>query len=296
MSAIPVTVRRVEACEGDSGEWSVREGAPRAAKRSAVSSFVKKLLRKHGGSVAEVLEQRATIEAELATLAGSHDRIAALEAEQERRLPELAKAAERLSEKRRKAAERLADAIGKELAALGMGRARVIVEVERSAAASSDGLVIDGARLTRNGFDRVEFLIAPNRGEEPRPLRKIASGGELSRALLALKRVLAEKGPAGLYVFDEVDAGVGGAVAEVIGRSIAEVARHRQVLCITHLPQIAAQADVHFVVGKTESRGRTTTTLRKLKDSERVDELARMIGGVKVGDATRRAASEMLRR
>ena len=125
-------------------------------------------------------------------------------------------------------------------------------------------------------------------------MRRIASGGELSRALLALKRVLAEKGPAGLYVFDEVDAGVGGAIAEVIGRSIADVARHRQVLCITHLPQIAALADGHHVVGKSEVKGRTLTTVRALSEKERVEEVARMIGGVKVGDAARRAAEEML--
>ncbi len=259
---------------------------------------LKKLLRKHGGTVSDVLQCRATIATELETLRGAHDRIAALEAEQARLLPELAAAAGRLSEKRKKAADRLADAIGRELGHLGMGRARVVVEVERTTASSGDALVVDGARVTRGGVDRVEFLIAPNRGEEPRPLRKIASGGELSRALLALKRVLAEKGPAGLYVFDEVDAGVGGAVAEVIGKSIADVARHRQVLCITHLPQIAAQADVHFVVGKNETAkgSRTTTTLKRLDESERVEELARMIGGVRVGEAARRTASEMLRR
>jgi DNA repair protein RecN (Recombination protein N) len=175
-----------------------------------------------------------------------------------------------------------------------MGRAKVVVDVAPTANAEAP-LAVDGARLTRSGIDRVEFLIAPNRGEEPRPLRKIASGGELSRALLALKRVLAEKGPAGLYVFDEVDAGVGGGVAEVIGHAIADVARHRQVLCITHLAQIAALAETHFVVDKTETRGRTAVTVRRLgEEEERVSELARMIGGLKVGEAARRAAEELL--
>jgi DNA repair protein RecN (Recombination protein N) len=169
----------------------------------------------------------------------------------------------------------------------------VVVDVQPTASAG-DALLVDGARLTRAGIDRVEFLIAPNRGEEPKPLRRIASGGELSRALLALKRVLADQGPAGTYVFDEVDAGVGGAVAEVIGRSIADIARHRQVVCITHLPQIAALADAHFVVDKTEARGRTHTSVKRLEQSERVEEIARMIGGIKVGDATRRAAAELL--
>ena len=155
-------------------------------------------------------------------------------------------------------------------------------------------MLVDGARLTRNGIDRVEFLVAPNRGEEPRPLRRIASGGELSRALLALKRVLADQGPAGTYVFDEVDAGVGGAVAEVIGRSIADIARHRQVVCITHLPQIAALADAHYVVDKHEGRDRTSTSVRRLTEKERVDEIARMLGGIRVGDAARKAAAELL--
>jgi DNA repair protein RecN (Recombination protein N) len=177
-----------------------------------------------------------------------------------------------------------------------MGRARVVVDVTPTSHGPSGdgGLAVDGARLTAGGIDRVEFLIAPNKGEDPRPLRRIASGGELSRALLALKRVLAEKGPAGLYVFDEVDAGVGGAVAEVIGRSIAEIARHRQVLCITHLPQIAALADAHLVVDKSEAKGRTTSSVRRLRDEERIEEIARMIGGVKVGEAARRAAAELL--
>jgi DNA repair protein RecN (Recombination protein N) len=176
-----------------------------------------------------------------------------------------------------------------------MGRARVVVEVTPTPP-GADALLIDGARLTRAGIDRVEFLIAPNRGEEPRPLRKIASGGELSRALLALKRVLADEGPAGTYVFDEVDAGVGGAVAEVIGHAIADVAQHRQVVCITHLPQIAALADAHYVVDKTEAKGRTQASVRRLSHPERIDELARMIGGIRVGDAARRAAAEMLSR
>lgn len=209
-----------------------------------------------------------------------------------------------LSRKRRASADDLAHAIGRELAQLGMGRGRVVVEITPApahegrapGAADATEIVVDGARVGRTGIDRAELLIAPNLGEEPRPLRKIASGGELSRALLAIKRVLAGDGPAGTYVFDEVDAGVGGALAEVIGRSLADVARHRQVLCITHLPQIAALADAQFVVGKSEHDGRTTTHVRRLTDAEREGEIARMIGGVKVGQAARRAAAEMLKK
>ena len=255
---------------------------------------LQKLLRKHGPTTSELVAHRAELAAEREALARSSDRIAELEAAQASKLLEVSSMARALSSKRREAASTLADAIGRELGRLAMGRAKVVVDVAPTANAEAP-LAVDGARLTRSGIDRVEFLIAPNRGEEPRPLRKIASGGELSRALLALKRVLAEKGPAGLYVFDEVDAGVGGGVAEVIGHAIADVARHRQVLCITHLAQIAALAETHFVVDKTETRGRTAVTVRRLgEEEERVSELARMIGGLKVGEAARRAAEELL--
>ncbi|MBS2019877.1 MAG: DNA repair protein RecN [Deltaproteobacteria bacterium] len=258
---------------------------------------LQKLLRKHGPTTHELLVHRDDVRKQLAQLAGASQLLEDLEKKRDAKLAAVSAEARTLSRKRRDAASTLADAIGRELAGLGMGRARVVVDVSPVPGARlSDGELpsVDGARLTHSGIDRVEFLIAPNKGEDPRPLRKIASGGELSRALLALKRVLAEKGPAGLYVFDEVDAGVSGAIAEVIGRAIAEVARHRQVLCITHLPQIAALSDHHFVVGKAEAKGRTTSNVKRLSDAERIDEIARMIGGVKVGEAARRAALELL--
>jgi DNA repair protein RecN (Recombination protein N) len=255
---------------------------------------LKKLLRRYGPGV-DLRAQRESLASELDALTSSQERRASLEAEREALLSKAAEAARALSRKRCEAADRLADAIGRELAQLGMGRARVIVDVAQPQASANEGLTAFGARLTRSGIDRVEFLIAPNPGEDPRPLRRIASGGELSRALLALKRVLAEKGPAGLYVFDEVDTGVGGAIAEVIGHAMADVSRHRQVICVTHLPQIAALADTHFVVSKSEARGRTKIAVQKLGTNERIDEVARMIGGLKVGEAARRAAEEMLR-
>lgn len=256
---------------------------------------LQKLLRKHGPGTRELLAQRDRLAQELTDLGGSADLLDALDQKREALHAELAREARALSSARRGAAESLADAIGRELAALGMGRARVVVDVAPTPGGGDGAAAVDGARLTPSGIDRVEFLIAPNRGEEPRPLRRIASGGELSRSLLALKRVLAEKGPAGTYVFDEVDAGVSGGVAEVIGRAIADIARHRQVLCITHLPQIAALADVQFVVDKLERGERTESRVRRLGSAERVDEIARMIGGVRVGDAAKKAAKELLR-
>ena len=159
----------------------------------------------------------------------------------------------------------------------------------------AQGLEDSGAAIGREGLDHVEFLIAPNPGEPPKPLRQIASGGELSRALLAIKRVLAAQGPRGLYVFDEVDSGVGGAVAESIARKLAEVAQAHQVLCITHLPQIAAYADGHFHVRKaTGTDGRTTSSVAALDPDARREELARMLGGIEVGDAARAAAEALL--
>jgi DNA repair protein RecN (Recombination protein N) len=264
---------------------------------------LQKLLRKHGPTTEELAATRARLSSELAGIGSVAERVVMLEERRAATFARVSQLVRALSRKRRAVADELADAIGRELGQLGMGRARVVVEVapaparaDRVPTGDAPDLVVDGARVGRTGIDRVEFLIAPNRGEDPRPLRKIASGGELSRALLAVKRVLAEEGPAGTYVFDEVDAGVGGAIAEVIGRSIADVARHRQVLCITHLPQIAALADAHFVVGKTEQRNRTVTHVRRLTDEEREGEIARMIGGVKVGQAARRAAAEMLKK
>jgi DNA repair protein RecN (Recombination protein N) len=200
----------------------------------------------------------------------------------------------KLREKRKLAAAKLSRAISRELASLGMGEAKVTVEL-----ASLEGgpreLQVEGARLSATGIDRAELLIAPNRGEDAKPLRKIASGGELSRAMLAIKRVLSGLGPASLYVFDEVDAGVGGAVAEVIGRKIHEVAKHSQVLCITHLPQIAIYADAHYRVHKEVVGKRTKSDIRLLSETERREEIARMLGGLTVTDQARAAAEALLR-
>jgi DNA repair protein RecN (Recombination protein N) len=254
---------------------------------------VGKLTRQHGGDVAAVLSARERMTAEIDSLAGAQNRLASERAEVVALLSKAADLARALSSARKEAAITLGDAIGKELDGLGMGRARVVVEVAPQRGGAE--IEVEGARLGREGIDRVEFLIAPNPGVEPRPLRRIASGGELSRALLALKRALADGGPAGLYVFDEVDAGVGGAVAERIGRAIADVARHRQVLCITHLASIAAFGHAHFVVHKHEQGGLATTRVTRTAGKDRLGELARMLAGAKVSPAARKAAEEMLR-
>ncbi len=255
---------------------------------------LRRAMRKYGGSVGAVLEHRRRAAEELDDLDRHEERAEELRRRYDAALDRAREVATRLSERRRKAAKRLGRAISDELASLGMGDAKVCVEVAPIEGREGE-LEVDGARLTPTGIDRAELLIAPNRGEEARPLRKIASGGELSRSMLAIKRVLAGLRPAGLYVFDEVDAGVGGAVAEVIGRKLRAVARHHQVLCITHLPQIAVFADAHFQVTKDVVNGRTKSAIRRLGDDERLEEIARMLGGLKITQRTRAAAAEMLR-
>jgi DNA repair protein RecN (Recombination protein N) len=254
-----------------------------------------RLKRKYGATVEAILAFREKVREELNTLEQGEARVTELERAVEEARAAAAGKARALSASRREAAHRLGEAIGRELASLSMGGARVVVDVAHVTPGSAD-LAVDGARLSPSGIDRVEFLIAANRGEDPRPLRKIASGGELSRALLAIKRVLTDVANDTFYVFDEVDAGVGGAVAEVIGRKIKEVAARNQVLCITHLPQIAVYGDTHFVVSKRESGERTTSTVRQLDARERLEEVARMLGGIQVTDRTREAAAEMLQR
>ena len=167
--------------------------------------------------------------------------------------------------------------VGAALAELGMSAARL-------------GVAIESRAVSSTGADRIELMLAANKGEDPRPLAKIASGGELSRIMLAMKLVLRRADAVATYVFDEVDAGIGGAAAQAVGAQIRAVADHRQVLCVTHLPQIAAYADHHFHVEKTELGGRTETHVRELTGAARKDELARMLGGHATARAKAHAA------
>jgi len=153
---------------------------------------------------------------------------------------------------------------------------------------------IDPLPLSPKGVDRVEFLISPNVGEEVKPLAKIASGGELSRIMLAMKRILAKVGGRQVLVFDEVDSGIGGAMAEVVGKKLRELSRHHQVICVTHLPQIACFADQHHSVRKEVKSGRTITQVDRLDRESIMDEIARMLGGVKVTEKTKAHAKEMI--
>lgn len=253
-----------------------------------------RIKRKYGGSLEAAVQHLGNAVRELDTLLHLAESSADLLERFRAATANAAGTARELSHRRKLAADNLGAAIGAELKSLGMGDARVLIELAPLHNNGGD-LEIDGSRLSVTGLDRAEFLIAPNLGEPARPLAAVASGGELSRAMLAIKRVLASVGPAGMYVFDEVDTGVGGAIAEVIGRKIHSVARHRQVLCITHLPQIAVYADHHFQVRKSVIENRTQTQVKLLSSQEQTEEVARMLGGIRITKHTRAAAREMLK-
>jgi DNA repair protein RecN (Recombination protein N) len=248
---------------------------------------LQRLARQHGGDLDAVHAWAKTAREELDALAdaeGQRDRSAAAVAAADRHARE---EAARLETQRRAAAAELGAGMTRELADLGMPDARVEVSV------GPRGDEAAAPELGPDGHDHVEFLLASNPGEAARPLARIASGGELSRALLGLKRVLAAAAPAGTWLFDEIDTGVGGAVADAIGRKLASIAAHHQVLCITHAPQVAAFADRHLQVHKRVEDGRTYSGVTPLDDPARVDELARMLGGAQVTPATRQVARDL---
>jgi DNA repair protein RecN (Recombination protein N) len=194
-----------------------------------------------------------------------------------------------LGAERKKAADRLGRTIEKEIALLGMTKARFKVELTETAASLDEPTSIRDL-----GSEDAEFLLSPNPGEELRPLRRIASGGELSRMMLALKAADKDKESRKTLIFDEIDSGIGGKTAEFIARKLGQLASRHQVLCITHLPQIASAAAYHFGVDKKVEKDRTFTRVRKLDPAERVEEIARLIAGSRLTEASRQIAREML--
>jgi DNA repair protein RecN (Recombination protein N) len=257
-------------------------------------ALLARLRRKYGSTVEEVIATGERLAAQLERLEGAAERLAAIAREIDAAQRTLETACRALTEGRQRAARRLSKAVEIELATLALSGARLVTRVEPRPP-SEEGISVGGARVGPRGADRVEILFAPNRGEEARALARIASGGELARVTLALKMVLCASDPVGTYVFDEVDAGIGGAVGEVVGRKLKEVSRERQVLCVTHLPQIAAFADRHFRVSKRLSGGRTVCEVALLTEEDRKLEIARMLGGLKITEKTRAHAEEMIR-
>ncbi|PTX52185.1 DNA replication and repair protein RecN [Melghirimyces profundicolus] len=248
--------------------------------------LIDELKRKYGESVREVLEHGQRAEQELNQLEHRDEKKAELEEKRDRLYQEVKAKAEALSRLRRHAAAALEREVEKELSDLNMGGTRFSVAFHQG----------EEPVLTSNGIDQPEFLISPNRGEPLRPLVKIASGGELSRIMLAIQSIFSElEGSANTLIFDEVDTGVSGRAAQAIAEKIARLARKGQVLCVTHLPQVACMADVHFYIFKESDTEKTRTRVRLLTEEGRTLELARMLGGVEVTDTTRNHALEMLR-
>jgi DNA repair protein RecN (Recombination protein N) len=253
---------------------------------------IQKLKKKYGGTIEEIMVFGIKISAELERMERSTEEIERLKSEIQAIKFSLTSKAQELTKNRMTAGRVLEKKIEAELVQLGMKKA--ILNVKITQEPGSDTL--DGRKLGPRGADRVEFLIAPNPGEEPRPLAKIASGGELSRIMLALKTILMEGDSIPTLVFDEVDAGIGGAVAEEVGKKLKRVAAKRQVFCITHLPQIASMASSHYGVAKFVKMDRTSTEVRLLGEQERVNEIARMLGGKIITEATIKHAEEMIAR
>jgi len=249
---------------------------------------LRQLQRKYGLSLADVLEFADNVEQELQSLDSLEQEISLLEREHEKLHTELVKKAEKLSNARQKTAKKLARSMGKELSSLSFNQSLFEVSLATGS--------VKNPELSPTGWDSVEFLFSANPGEPAKPLASVVSGGELSRLMLAMKCLLARRDKVDTVIFDEIDAGIGGEAAEAVARKIDELAGHHQVFCITHLPQIAAHADGHFLVEKKVTGQHTSTTIRCLDPEQRVAELARMLGGDNPTAQTVALARELVER
>ncbi len=245
-----------------------------------------RLKRKYGGTLDAVIAKQAEADADLRSITSVEEEVEQLAGAIADEKARMSEAARLLSGRRHEVAATLRETIENEIRTLRMENARFEVVFREPPG--------DDTAFTEKGTDDLEFYLSANVGEEPKPLRGIASGGELSRIMLALKKVLARTGSVGTIVFDEVDSGIGGATAEIVGQKLREVSRHHQVLCITHLPQIACCGDRHYRVVKRIAAERTNTSVTVLSDQERLEEIARMLGGVELTEKAREHAREML--
>ncbi|MBO5449091.1 MAG: DNA repair protein RecN [Ruminococcus sp.] len=242
---------------------------------------LKRVCRKYGPELSDVIKTYETSLKELEELEGSEQNLAALCEEKNKLLTEVSLKAKALSEHRRRSGDRFVKQVTSELEFLNMPNVRLVVS-------------FNPGKLTINGMDSIEFLISANLGEEPKPIAKIASGGELSRIMLALKNVIAEKDSIATLIFDEIDTGVSGRAAQKIGLKLKQISGLRQVLCVTHLAQIAVMADNHLLIEKNIVGDRTSTTVKKLDFEGRKQEIARIMGGDNISELTLENAEEML--
>jgi len=256
-----------------------------------------RLKRKYGGNLEAVISHLETIDQELSGIENISGQINDIETKLSELHRELSRLSLDLSSKRSQTAKLLAKKVEKELASLRMSGTKFKISLQTTPASNNSDLhlVVKGNTINETGIDQANFLIAPNVGEDLKPMASIASGGELSRIVLALKAILAEKGSVETIVFDEVDAGIGGSVAEAVGKKLSNLARYHQIICITHLPQIAKFGDDHFRIIKNVSHGRTITSICPLSEKDRIKEIARMLGGMEITKTTIEHAREMLK-
>lgn len=267
-----------------------QESAPERLERIEERlSQIEKLKRKYGGEIEDILDYLRKIEEERKELLSSEERLFDLQREIEAIFKEYQSKAQLLSDRRKKGAKDLAEHLKKEISQLGLKQAEFQIKI------NSHPLTLDQIDLIKEtGWDEVEFLISPNPGEELRPLRRIASGGELSRIMLALKAIGKEASVGKTLIFDEIDSGIGGQTADLIAQRLRALARRHQVICITHLPQIASFAHHHFRIIKKVEGERTFTQVEKLDFEERVKELARLLSGRRITEVSLQNAREML--
>ncbi len=257
--------------------------------------LIRTLKRKYGSTIEEVLRFGEEAAAELEMLGHSEERVAELQDQEGSLLREIAVLGEEISAARKKAGEALAKAMEAELADLNMPKARFMISMERTEAV--DGVTLSDGKtyaFDGSGVDKVEFLISPNPGEPLKPLAKIASGGETARLMLALKTILSKADPVPTLIFDEIDQGIGGRSGQIVGKKLWNLTGRHQVICVTHLPQIACFGDSHFSVAKRVVDERTTTTVRTLSREDRVEEIMAMLGSVSGSEVARRNAEEIL--
>lgn len=246
------------------------------------SDELRRIMKKYGPELDDVLTTLENSQNELDELSGAEQSLDELNKEKERLLAEVSKKAKALSDHRKKAGERFVSQVTEELEFLNMPKVKLVVQQKTG-------------KLTINGMDSIEFLISANLGEEPKPIAKIASGGELSRIMLALKNVIAEKDSIGTLIFDEIDTGVSGRAAQKIGIKLKQISRLRQVLCVTHLAQMAVMADNHLLIEKNIQGDRTVTTVRTLDHEQRMYEIARIMGGENITELMLENAEQYLK-